>query len=251
MSPFILKNHPFPVQAFFDKSLVLGFCLPREAIEKRVPAPLQLDLVEDRWAFLAMAAVDTRGLRPRGFPRFAGRDFLLIGYRVFVRYRTRGGRRLRGLYILGSETDRSSMRWLGSLFTRYGYEQARIDWTASDVTETIESDRGLRTVARRPAGEADFPALPTESPFADWKAARRFVGPMPFTFSVDERAERVVMVEGVRSSWRPLPVQVEEWRVPFFEERGLGELRLANAFLVEKVPYQWKRGRVETWKQEG
>ncbi|MEI9946357.1 MAG: DUF2071 domain-containing protein [Chitinophagaceae bacterium] len=81
-----LKNHPFAVEAFFESSLVLTFAIPKEQIQHLIPPCLQLDTLKDKWAFIAVAMVQTKGLRPKGFPKFFGNDFFLIGYRVFVRY---------------------------------------------------------------------------------------------------------------------------------------------------------------------
>lgn len=58
---------------------------------------------------------------PKGFPKFMGNDFFLIGYRVFVRYTNQAGKNLRGLYILKSETDKRKMQLLGNIFTHYNY----------------------------------------------------------------------------------------------------------------------------------
>ena len=55
--------------------------------------------------------VQTKELRPKGFPKFMGNDFFLIGYRVFVRYTNNAGKNLRGLYILKSETDKTKMEF--------------------------------------------------------------------------------------------------------------------------------------------
>ena len=85
MLPF-LKNHPFAVEAFFKSSLVLTFAIPKEQIQHLIPECLQLDTFKDKWAFIAVAMVQTKDLRPKGFPQFFGNDFFLIGYRVFVRY---------------------------------------------------------------------------------------------------------------------------------------------------------------------
>ncbi len=96
----LLKNHPFAVEAFFDYSFVLTY-----AFQKKDLQPLILDTYLDRWAFVAVALVQTKALRPKDFPAFLGNDFFLMGYRIFVRYITPTGKRLRGLYILKSETD--------------------------------------------------------------------------------------------------------------------------------------------------
>lgn len=250
-----LSHHPFAVEAHFEKSLVLAFALPREQLEALVPDWFELDLFEDRWGFLAVAVVKTRGLRPKGWPKICGRDFVLAGYRAFVRYRGKDGRRRRGLYILGSETDRRSMVWLGNLFTSYSYRHSKIEWASETGAERITSADGLEISASRFDESDDRKIeLPTGSPFKNWKQARQFAGPMPFTFSQDWKTRSIVIVEGMRSSWKPVPMRVEHRRVPFFSrpELGLdfGEAVLANAFLVEDVPYSWKKGRSELWAEE-
>ena len=114
-----LKNHPFAVEAFFESSLVLSYAVPKEELIKLIPSCLEPDTFNDTWGFLAVAIVKTKALRPKGFPAFAGNDFILSGYRAFVRYKTHEGKRLRGLYILGSETDKKKMAFFGNIFTHY------------------------------------------------------------------------------------------------------------------------------------
>jgi uncharacterized protein YqjF (DUF2071 family) len=104
-----LKNHPFAVEAFFESSLVLTFAVPKEQIQHLIPECLTLDTFDDKWAFIAVAMVQTKALRPKGLPEWLGNNFFLIGYRVFVRYTNQAGRNLRGLYILKSETDKKKM----------------------------------------------------------------------------------------------------------------------------------------------
>jgi len=58
---------------------------------------------------------------------WAGRDYALTGYRIFVRHRDRTGRTRRGLHILRSDTDRRSMKLGGNLLTHYRYRLAGID----------------------------------------------------------------------------------------------------------------------------
>src|SRR4051812_18629110 len=123
-----LKNHPFAVEAFFKTSLVHTYAAPKEEIEHLIPHPLTLDTWQDKWAFVAIAMVQTKDLRPKGFPKFLGRDFILAGYRVFVRYRNSRGRNLRGLYILQSRTDSPLMTFGGNLFTHYNYATTDIEF---------------------------------------------------------------------------------------------------------------------------
>src|SRR3954470_2032689 len=127
-----LKNHPFPVEAFFESSLVLTFAVPKEQLQHLIPPCLELDTFNNQWAFIAVAMVETKDLRPKGFPKAIGNDFFLIGYRIFVRYVNNAGKRLRGLYILKSETDKRKMEFLGNIFTHYKY-------TTTDISQIMQN----------------------------------------------------------------------------------------------------------------
>jgi hypothetical protein len=243
-----LKRHPFAVDAFFERSLVLTYAVPAELLGPLVGPGLEVDNY-DEWGFLAIAMVQTRALRPKRFPRFLGRDFFLSGYRIFTRFRRSGQPTLRGLRILRSDTDRASMARLGNLFTHYNYRHARIDLQADAARMEVR--------IRTPAKEADLevvadlasrPApLPPTSPFRTMEDARDFAGPLPFTFTYDERRKKMVVIKGTRKAWDPQPVKVEVREAtflnhpPFSDER----VRLANAFYLEDVPYAWKAGVLE------
>ena len=241
-----LKDHPFAVTSYFDTSLVLTYAVPKEELQKFIPDCLVLDTFEDKWAFLAVAIVKTRALRPKGFPEFLGNDFMLNGYRIFVKYNTSYGKRLRGLYILKSETDKARMAVLGNLFTNYKYQTTDINLTRNgefiDVT-SVKSN--LRVKAKE---SKDAVRLPKASPFGDWKEARRFAGPLPFTFTYDGVRKEVLIIEGVREDWTPTPVEVLESQIGFVDSLNLQGVVLANAFVVMNIPYSWKRGRRDAWK---
>jgi hypothetical protein len=246
-----LHSHPFPVEAFFRWSLVVTYALPAEVLAPLVGPGLALDTFED-FGFLAIALVQTEGLRPRGLPRWMGRDFFLSGYRIFTRFARPGQQSLRGLKILRSDTDRRSMATLGNLFTRYNYCHAKVD---------VDAPPGgaLRVKIATPGHDADLDveadlseasALPAESPFHTMDEARSFAGPLPYTFHYDEAAKAMVVVRGLRKAWDPAPVAVTVRQASFLDQPALRAAggkgaRLANAFYLERVPYSWKAGTVE------
>lgn len=242
----LLKNHPFAVEAFFESSLVLTFAVPQEQVRSLIPECLEPDTFQDKWAFIAVAMVQTRGLRPKGFPAFMGNDFFLIGYRVFVRYTTSEGKRLRGLYILRSETDKWKMKAMGNVFTHYNYSTTDIQQTRNGSSTVITSIQSDFRIAAEEGGDI---ALPAHSPFADWKEARRFAGPLPFTFTYNESAGEVLIIEGVRENWTPQPVQVKDYHIAFLKTLPVSEAVLANAFIIKDIPYYWKKGRTDIWKK--
>lgn len=243
-----LKNHPFAVEAFFESSLVLTFAVPKEQLQHLIPECLELDTFQDQWAFVAAAMVQTKDLRPKGFPKFMGNDFFLIGYRVFVRYRSNTGKKLRGLYILKSETDKKKMEFMGNVFTHYNYSTTDIQQTETENVKEIQSVKsGFKVSISK---KEENISLPPQSPFADWKEARRFAGPLPFTFTYNEETRKVLIIEGVRQNWTPAPVEILDYHFGFLDTLKLEKPVLANAFIIKNIPYYWKKGKIEPWKQQ-
>lgn len=238
------KDHPFGVVADLEQTTVLAFAVPKAELRSLVPSFLELDLFQEEWGFMAVAIVKTKDLRPKGFPRWVGNDFWLLGYRIFVRYRNMRGRRLRGLYILGSETDKRRMVFLGNTFTHYRYTHQHLEVRKQDHRTTWNTSDGSTSLVIH--DDPSVPAgLPNGSIFKDWTEARRFVGPLPFTFSHDAGRDRVIIIEGARTDWIPRPVTVERHYFRFLVNLGFSEARLSNAFTMERVPYHWKRGITE------
>jgi uncharacterized protein YqjF (DUF2071 family) len=242
---YILKRHPLPISAHFEHLLALTYALPAEVLHPLIPRGLELDTY-DGHAFMAVATVRTRGLRPSFLPRAFGRDFFLTGYRVFARFRKADGQTLRGLRILRSDaTSVSMVRW-GNRLTRYGYRKADVEWN--------RYGGALHFKVTTPGAEADLEvtadiggmpgALPTGSPFPDVETARRFVAPLPYAFDYESETDSMIVVLGHRSKWVPQPVDVQVQKNTFFEAmpfRGV-QAQLANAFYIGDVQYRWDRG---------
>ncbi|GAB1858614.1 hypothetical protein MHTCC0001_34540 [Flavobacteriaceae bacterium MHTCC 0001] len=239
-----LKNHPFAVEAFFESSMVLTFAVPKESLKHLVPECLSLDTLNDKWAFVAVAMVKTKQLRPKGTPKFLGNDFFLIGYRIFVRYKTSWNKNLRGLYILKSETDKKRMALMGNIFTHYNYTSTDID-VSSNCIHSKQSKFKIKVNLHETAVR-----LPTNSPFNNWKEARRFAGPLPFTFTYNDNTKEVLIIEGVRQNWKPAPLNVTYYNINFLEHLTLEQPILANAFIVKNIPYYWKKGKIDLWKSK-
>ena len=240
-----LRRHPIPVWAFFRHSLVLTYAFPPAVLEPLLPKGLVLDLFRGH-AFLAIALVQTERLRPSFLPAAMGRDFFLSGYRIFTRLNSAGHSK-RGLRILRSHTDRKWMVFAGNLLTHYNYDlcQVRLEERGHDIHWTIRTPRSeadLEVIARLGDGPA---ALPSQSPFATLAEARRFAGPLPYTFDYEKETDSIIGICAMRQKWDPQPVAVEVRRNTFLEQGPLGRVSptLANAFYVRDVPYHWQPGR--------
>lgn len=242
----LLKRHPVATRAHFDFTLALTFALPATALTPRLYPGLTLDTHEDM-GFVCIAIVQTRKMRPSFMPQWLSGSFTLTGYRIFVRYKTREGKHLRGLQVLRSDTDRRTMAMLGNVFTHYRYEHAAIDVQRTEQTMRIRASTPTKSADLDVTVDTQGPddVLPKESPFPDARTARRFAGPMPYTFSYEPETGSIVRIEGRRRGWKPKMVGAHVEHTTFFTQQGLPQPTLASAFMVEDVPYHWHKGVVE------
>jgi hypothetical protein len=241
-----LRRHPVPIRATLRECVTLTYAVPAHVLRPLLPPGLELETVGDD-GFVAVALVQTERLRPDGVPPAFGRNFFLAGYRVFTRFRTADGRTLRGLRILRSDTDRTLMALGGNLLTHYNYHRCRASVvTAGEAIRfTIHTADGagdLDVIVERDE-RRDAP-LPAGSPFASVREARRFAGPLPFTFDYEDETHAIVAIEARRTNWRPTPVPVHVTRLTFFDQPAFAGCtpRLAGAFYVRNVDYHWLRG---------
>jgi hypothetical protein len=138
------------------------------------------------------------------------------------------------------------MEWLGNIFTHYNYSTTDIKQSKHDNKISIISERSDLKVEVEIIDE-NF-SLPSDSPFTEWKEARKYAGPLPHTFTYDSEKKEVLIIEGIRHNWKPLPLRVIDYQIPFLQTLKLKNVKLANAFIITNVPYYWKKGRTELWK---
>lgn len=245
-----VRRHPLPMRTRFGHSLVLTYAMPPDALAPLLPPGLSLDTYRapdgTEHAFVAVGVVSTLDLRPAGLPAMCGRDYVLTGYRVFTRFPTPGGRTMRGLRILRSDTDRRLMMLGGNLLTRYHYRLAwiRLEADQGRLQVRVDSRDGRADLAFTADLTSRPAALPSGSPFATGADARRFAGPLPYTFDYEARTGSMIVVKAYRTQWRPEPVAVDVSRLTFFRHGPLAHTRpvLANAFHVAELEYGWHRG---------
>lgn len=242
---YLLQRHSLAIKAHLRASLVLAYAVPARVLLPLLPPGLTLDTYGD-FGFQAVALVETRDLRPAFLPAGLGMNFFLSGYRIFTRYQTRAGRTLRGLRILRSDTDRLLMQFFGNLLTHYHYEysRCRVQRTEQKYEVEVTTPQGRANLHVEADMSTQEARLPQGSPFGDFTEARKFAGPLPFTFDYEKQTHSIIRVEGVRQRWEPRPVSVTVHRNAFIEQdpfRFTGAV-LANAFYLEDVPYAWRPG---------
>lgn len=244
----LIKRHPVPIAAHFEFVLVLTYAFPQDLLRPLLPPGLMLDTYGN-FGFVAIALVQTRAMRPLGWPKIVSQDFFLAGHRIFARYRTREGRQLRGLRILRSDADRRLMVTFGNLLTHYNYHLSQVDLRHSGktVAVSLRSSDGKADLELSTDLEPGPDYLPEGTPFPTVRDALKYAGPLPFTFDYEEQTNSIVRIEGVRQNWHPKPVKVNVQRAAFLEQSPFCNAKpiLCSAFFLENVPYYWKKGVVE------
>jgi hypothetical protein len=134
----------------------------------------------------------------------------------------------------------------GNLLTHYHYERSRcrVQRTEQKYEVQVTTPDGRADLHVEADMTTQAVALPDRSPFSDLNEARKFAGPLPFTFDYERQTHSIIRVEGVRQRWNPRPVSVTVHRNAFLEQdlfRSAGAV-LANAFFLEDVPYSWRPG---------
>jgi uncharacterized membrane protein YphA (DoxX/SURF4 family) len=248
-----LRRHPVAITAHFHECLTLTYALPADVLRPLLSPGLELETAGG-YGYVAVALVQAESLRPAGLPAAFGQDFFLAGYRVFTTFLpgrrslgeggAPGGRRLRGLRILRSDANRARMVVGGNLLTHYNYHRCTSSITATGHWMRVEVSTPDHGGDLQLTADLSNPALPAGSPFASVREARRFAGPLPFTFDFEEETNAIIAIQATRANWRPAPVSVEVERLSFFDQpcfRGCTPI-LAAAFHVSGVDYRWERG---------
>lgn len=246
---YVLKRHPFKIRAHFDFSLAISFAYPAEVLKPLLVKGLELDTYDNNsqvYGFMTIAMVKVKQLRPNIVPAFLGQDFFLTGYRLFVKYKDLSGRTLRGLYILRSDSNKPLMTLMGSLLTHYKYSQADVQLVETDklIDVHVQTPKGIADLEVSADVSKELTTPPENSPFPDLKTARRFAGPMPYTFSLEPQTNSMILIEGRRTEWHPQSVAVEVKQASFLRQPTFNTTKpiIANAFIVRDVPYEWQKG---------
>lgn len=140
------------------------------------------------------------------------------------------------------------MEFFGNIFTHYNYSTTDINQSIKNNIRTLYSTKSKFNIQIEGSEENEEVQLPDNSPFSDWKTARKFAGPLPFTLSYNEQKGTVLIIQGVRSNWKPKPIKIKSYEIDFINQFNFKGIQLANAFEIRDIPYEWQKGRKEQWK---
>jgi hypothetical protein len=112
------------------------------------------------------------------------------------------------------------MRLFGNLLTHYCYSrsQFRVQSTEQKYEVQVTTRDGQADLHVEADLSTQTVAVPAGSPVADLKEARKFAGPLPFTFDYEKQTHSIIRLEGVRQRWNPRPVSVIVHQNTFLEQ---------------------------------
>jgi Uncharacterized conserved protein (COG2071) len=238
-----VQRHPFAIATTLRDSLVLLYAVDAEVLEQFCPPGLELERV-GTCGLVALATVKAAKVRPRGFPVWCGKDFMLTGYRVVVRFRAPDGSIRRALRIIQSDTDSAAMCFGGNLFTEYGYRRRTISTQRNADKYSVHITSGASVELDITVDVSTDEVLTAGSPFMSTREARRYTGPLPWTVGYIGDIDSFIAVRGHRASWKPRLVSVNVDACTFFDQAPFAgrTVTLAAAFYMESVDYSWDRG---------
>jgi hypothetical protein len=134
----------------------------------------------------------------------------------------------------------------GNLLTHYNYRFARVELQVDGAQLQVQiytpnNKADLEVVANLTDEAA---RLPNGSCFETERDARRFAGPLPYTFDYEPQTHSIIAIRGRRREWHPRLVSVDVRHCSFFDRAPFTgkKPRLASAFYLANVPYRWDRG---------
>ena len=239
-----MRPLPFPVKAWFDFFVVLFFSIDKDNTIKLIPSPLELDLHNGK-ALFAVAIVKTKKFRPAFLPSWLGMDFNLVGYRFLTTWQKTEDKKLRGLKIIMSQTNQKFMKFAGDKITQYNFNYNPIKITTKNEFVFIEGN-GIDIKLKMHDDTTNI-ELPNNSIFENWQCARKFAGPLLYTFDVNELKKQLTITEGTRNNWTPKPVEVLSFDIDFLKQAPIASLNLTlgAAFMVKDIPYNWKKAVIK------
>ncbi len=221
---------------FVTNSILLYSCEPSD-LQRLLCPGIEVDVIGGR-GHLAVAFVDQRHFRPRGLPRWVGRDFFMVEYLAFVTYESSDGRLMRGLYLLRSDTP-SRLACIGSrLFTHYRFREIDLEVTHADQVRRFESDKAGIDVA------LSLARIPDDEVGA-WPDYGELSKPRSFNFQHLSRSNATLVIRGVLKGWKPRPTKVLKADLATVAELNIEFDGPPNAIEVEGVNYLWRNSRID------
>lgn len=238
-----MKPLPFNVVTEFKAFALLLYSVDLVSAKKLIEDPFILKEHKGR-GIMATAFAKVKHLRPAFLPSFLGVNFDFAGFRFMVDYHSNSKNKdLSGLKILRSVSNNKLLSAGGKIFSQYNFSYSNLEINQSQISTTIKGE--LFDIELQHSSDKRF--IQAGSLFSDYSEARKFAGPLLYTF--ERKAHKISIVEGSREHWQPRPAKIIAHRNDFFAELPFSKLDAIPeaAFTINDIPYSWQKAITETF----
>lgn len=210
-------------------------CEPDQLQEFVCPGVV-VDVVGGR-GHVAVAFVDQRDFRPRFLPRFLSYDFFMVEYLAFVTFQSSDGRRMRGLYLIRSETPSSFACIASRVFSHYNFRKIDLNITETETTKRFTSTKAGIDVSIKLDDQ--------QSDGHSWENYYELSKPRSFNFQHLARSGATLVIRGVLKGWAPQPAKVVRCHMDTVTSLGIRFDSPPHAIHVSEVDYLWRNSRID------
>lgn len=227
------------VRGLIERRILVNYRVEPEALAAQLPAPFRPHLLHGA-AMVGICLIRLKQVRPVGVPAWLGIGSENAAHRMAVEW-PQQDRTRQGVYVQRRDTSSRFNAWAGGRLFPGLHQHATFQVQESpDLLDvSLQSDDGETRVSVR---GRPTDRLPSTSAFATLEEASTFFEAGSLGYSATNDPARFQGLELRSFKWRVEPLEVEQVRSSFFEDRSRfphGSIRFDSALLMRNIPHEW------------
>jgi hypothetical protein len=228
------------IHGVIDRRILVNYHVDPQVLAPLLPAPFRPQVIHGH-GMVGICLIRLKNVRPTFVPSWLGISSENAAHRTAVEWDDNGTVK-RGVYVRRRDTS-SRLNSLagGRLFPGIHHHASfTVHETARHFDVALRSDDGATTVAVRGHLANDLPA---SSVFSSLQEASEFFQAGSLGYSATLDPSRFQGLELRCRGWKVEPLEVEEVRSSFFEDRSLfpeGSIHFDCALLMRGIVHEWR-----------
>jgi hypothetical protein len=227
------------IRGLIDRRILVNYRVQPEVIARILPSPFRPKLV-DGWAMAGVCLIRLKHIRPRFLPAFLGLNSENAAHRIAVEWDDADGTK-EGVFVPRRDTSSRINTLLGGRVFPGMHSHASFQVQEDDDhfrIELISDDKHTHLLVEGHTAEG----LPPNSVFGSLQEASRFFEGGSLGYSVTIKPGQFDGLELRSFNWRVRPLEVNEMKSSFFENRELfppGSVVFDCALLMQGIEHEW------------
>jgi hypothetical protein len=227
------------VRGVIDRRILVNYHVEPDVLAPLLPAPFR-PKVNQGVGMVGICLIRLKNVRPTFLPSRLGISSENAAHRTAVEWDDHGGVR-EGVYVRRRDTNSWLNSWAGGrLFPGIHHHATfAVEETSQRFSVALRSDDGMTTMSVR--GRLSD-KLPATSMFRSLEEASEFFQAGSLGYSATPDPSRFQGLELRCHNWQVEPLEVEEVRSSFFEDRSLfpkGAIEFDCALLMRGIRHEW------------